>query len=133
MHIYKNPKTMQKKPLSTKEALSSVGSFFTETFQRLKNLDFPEDKIWFDPGIGFGKDIGANLLLMKQVKEYSKHYNILMGTSRKSWIGKFFGIEKPKDRDQISKITELMLSFLGAKMIRTHEVKELAKLRELVQ
>jgi len=130
MHIYKNPETMQNQPLSSKESLLSVEYFFQKSSERLTNLGFKAESIWLDPGIGFGKSIEANLLLMKQVREYSKKYNILMGISRKSWIEKIFKIKNPLEREPVSKITELMLTFLGAQMIRTHDVGALAKLRD---
>ncbi len=128
MHAYKTPRTMQVQPQNVKKALSSVSSFFKKAYENLKSAGFSHKNIWLDPGIGFGKTDAANLNLLSAVKNFSNSYQMVVGTSRKSWLGRFLGINEPIKRDQSSKMIELGLVFLGCRLIRTHEVKTLKKL-----
>ena len=118
--------------MGTKEAVEAVDRFFKTTHERLIALGFKPENIILDPGVGYNKDLSAQLEVMRRVKDYSKDYNILMGVSRKSWIGKLFGIENPMDREDLSKMSELFLTFLGAKIIRTHNAAELARIRKVL-
>jgi len=132
MHIHKSPQTMQLEPMNAKKAIESVSSFFDSSKLKLVNAGFNEKNIWLDPGIGFGKTDEANIQLMQMTAHYAKKHNIAIGVSRKSWIGRTLGLDNPVDRDGPSKMMELGLWMLGAKIIRTHEVKTLAKLRDLL-
>jgi|GEM_PF-900987 len=123
MHMHKIPENMQTAPLGVALALSQVSSFFSDAQSRLLSSGFTDDKIFLDPGIGFGKSDAANFALMSHVGEWSKSYNILMGISRKSFIGRMSGIDVPKDRDTISKAFEVSLIAQGSRAIRTHDVK----------
>ena len=124
-HISNTPKDMQSTPLKKKEALSNVQAFFSNYHAALTRQGLSPQNIFFDPGIGFGKTDSANLHLMQQTTQFAQQYNIAIGISRKSWIGRLLHIENPKKRDTASKLMELGLFFLGAKMVRTHEVKRL--------
>lgn len=129
MHIHKEPESMQQKPLDEKRALQEVSYFFSNLHKKLIQCGFSKEQIWFDPGIGFGKTDQANLSLLNEVKNFSKDYNMLLGISRKSFLGRLLNINEPLDRDKPSKILELALSFLGAKIIRTHDVRNLVRLK----
>ena len=129
-HISKTPQNMQSSPLKRKEALSKVNDFFSDYYQTLITHGLSSKHIFFDPGIGFGKTDSANLHLMKHTINFSKRYNIAIGVSRKSWIGRLLHIEHPMQRDSASKLMELGLAFLGASIIRTHEVNRLFNLRK---
>lgn len=129
MHIYKNPENMQKNPLGEEEALKEVHSFFKNYQKKLLACGFKKEAIWFDPGIGFGKTDRANFSLMNEIKNFSKDYNIAIGISRKSFMGRTLGIKNPMERDKPSKLLEVALSFLGAKIIRTHNVRDLSTFR----
>ena len=81
-------------------------------------------KVFLDPGIGFGKDDSANLHLLQRSMK-SSTFPLLVGLSRKSFIGRLLDIEKPLDRDPPSKMLEISLLMSGVKIIRTHEVEQL--------
>ena len=132
MHMHKCPQTMQIIPLEGLAAIEKVDTFFSDANRELQKNGFSQDRLWFDPGIGFGKSDQVNLCLMARTPEYSKHYKMVLGVSRKSWIGRCLGISDPESRDHPSKIAELSLALSGAKIIRTHEVKNLAQLRDVV-
>lgn len=125
MHIYKSPANMQDLPLDEEDALSETYKFFKSYHKRLMAAGFEKESVYFDPGIGFGKTDRANLSLINEVKNFSKDYNIAIGVSRKSMLGRTLGIQVPAERDAPSKTLEIALSFLGAKIIRTHNVEAL--------
>src|SRR5690606_32985351 len=60
MHMHGEPATMQQNPLRPDEAVASVDRFFDDTHARLRRAGFEAERIWLDPGIGFGKTDGAN-------------------------------------------------------------------------
>ena len=130
MHMHQNPKTMQLQPLSSSAGLSKVEKFFSDSFQKLLEVGLSENRIWLDPGIGFGKDDSLNLQLMNSIPFFSKLYNITIGVSRKSWLQRTMGLHNFEERDIASKTMELGLVMLGAKRIRTHDVKGLATLKK---
>ncbi|MBC62047.1 MAG: dihydropteroate synthase [Zetaproteobacteria bacterium] len=125
MHMHGVPQTMQACPLVKNQVLEDVNHFFSLAHQKLLSCGFTKDRIWMDPGIGFGKTDSSNLLLLRSLKDFSEKYNMAVGLSRKSFLGRIFNIEKAQDRDLSSKAFEINAFFLGARMIRTHDVKNL--------
>ena len=82
------------------------------------------EKIWLDPGIGFGKNVPDNFELMRRCGELlGGKYPVLMALSRKSCIGEVTG--RPVEERLSGTLTADLLSVLrGASMIRVHDVKE---------
>lgn len=130
MHMHQTPSTMQIKPLDGQEAVDKVEVFYTSALDRLKRCGFSEDRIWLDPGIGFGKTDCANIALIKFSMERAKKWPIVVGVSRKSFIGRLLGIDNPKERDHPSKMLELALMLAPVKAIRTHDVAKLRLIRD---
>jgi dihydropteroate synthase len=133
MHMHKDPGTMQVDPLGRKEAVTVVESFFEKTHTRLLSLGFPENKIWLDPGIGFGKNDKGNLALLQSVPRWTQTFSLAMGVSRKSFIGRLLDIPDPAERDNPTKMLELGLLLSGVKVIRTHTVRPIVRLRSLLK
>lgn len=127
MHMHKNPKTMQTQPLAGDAAVKAVEDFFATAKTCFHTAGFSDEAIYMDPGIGFGKDLLGNLVLLGASHKLSRQYNLCVGLSRKSFIGKLTGFSDPKDRDAASKLLEMMQFSLGVKMIRTHDVLNLRK------
>ena len=132
MHMHRDPQTMQTNPLGPKEASAAVSAYFDSTRGRLKSLGFPLDKIWLDPGIGFGKTDAANLYLMREAIDGAQSIPLVLGVSRKSFLGRILDIDQPEDRDAPSKMLELSFLYAGVKAIRTHNVKHLKRLKDLI-
>jgi dihydropteroate synthase len=132
MHKAGDPKTMQQNPLEGDDAISKVDDFFQRTEKKLLNAGFRKDMIWLDPGIGFGKTDEANARLLKHCSVWAKKYQLTLGVSRKSFIGRTLGIIDPTKRDSPSKMLEFGLSCMGVQMIRTHEVAMLKNLLRLL-
>ncbi|RZA14535.1 MAG: dihydropteroate synthase [Proteobacteria bacterium] len=133
MHMHLEPETMQQRPLDVREASAAVSFYYDKTRERLQNLGFPREKIWLDPGIGFGKTDAANLYLIREAIEDAGRTPLVMGISRKSFIGRILDIERAEDRDGPSKMLELSFLYAGVKAIRTHNVKHLKRLRDLTR
>jgi dihydropteroate synthase len=130
MHMHGIPETMQKSPLRNgAKAIKTVEEFFATQQQTLRRAGFDDAAIFMDPGIGFGKSDQANLHLMAHTHSFAQRYNLVLGVSRKSWLGRLLGIADPELRDPPAKIAEFTLGLSGAKIIRTHEVRTLALLR----
>ncbi|WP_320034014.1 dihydropteroate synthase [Halarcobacter sp.] len=121
MHMQSNPQDMQLNP-TYEDVVKEVDSFFKQRVEKAKS--FGIDDIVLDVGIGFGKNLEHNLLLLKNL-EYFKHfgYELLIGASRKSMI----------DMVVSSTIEERLPGTLaihsesitnGASIIRCHDVKE---------
>lgn len=133
MHMHGEPGTMQKNPLNGPEAVTAVEHFFSGAKTRFEEAGFAPERLWLDPGIGFGKGDEGNYHLIKQAKFWAERYNLAMGVSRKSFIGRVLGIERPKDRDDASKMLEIGLIAAGVQMIRTHDVLRLRRLVTLME
>ncbi len=125
MHMQGNPLTMQKQPLNADDALQAVDGFFAERQKALEAAGFAKDRIYLDPGIGFGKTDEANFRLMRDLVRWTREYRIAIGISRKGFLRRALKLDDPKATDPATKKLELGLALLGAKMIRTHDVKGL--------
>jgi dihydropteroate synthase len=133
MHMHGNPQTMQAAPLKAANVCQVVSDFFRLSRQKALNAGFDASRIWVDPGIGFGKTDAANVALLGAIAGWSTEYQVAVGVSRKSLMGRVLGIPAPEDRDPPSKMLELGVALLGAKLIRTHDVASLRRLTHLMQ
>ena len=124
---------MQRHPLKAGEAVAVVGSFYREKTAYLQSCGFNKEHIWLDPGIGFGKSDAANIQLLAHVHEKAAEYQLVVGISRKSFLGRILEIDDPVDRDAPSKMLELGLMIAGVRAIRTHDVRRLSQLRRLMK
>ena len=122
-HIQGTPETMQRNP-TYQNVSEDIRDFLKAQAELLIEKGFPRDKICIDPGIGFGKTLDDNLTLIKNLSVFEEiNCAILMGMSRKSYIGKTPGLEN-SDR-LIPSITCGVISYLaGASVLRVHDVKE---------
>lgn len=104
--------------------VAEVRSELLAQAQKLESLGVEKSKICLDPGIGFGKSAQDNIDLMKSVEEFLEDgYPVLIGSSRKSYIGKMKGLES--SNRLIPTVTAGIISALGgASVIRIHDVKE---------
>lgn len=132
MHMHREPECMQAEPLQPQLAISLVRDFFAAAHNRLAGAGFANEKIWLDPGIGFGKSDAANLSLLQLSMSLASEHNLVVGISRKSFIGRLLDIESPVQRDAPSKMLELGLILAGVRVIRTHDVKRLDLIRQLL-
>lgn len=123
-HIRGNFGTMQQDFKPYTNVVQEVREELLSQVKKLLDLGVEREKICIDPGIGFGKTAQDNIDLMKSTEDFLKDgYPVLIGTSRKSYIGKMPGLEN-SDR-LIPTVTAGIVAVLGgASCIRVHDVKE---------
>ncbi len=120
MHIIGTPKTMQNN-INYREVVSDIYDFLK--LQTDHALEKGIEKIIIDPGIGFGKRVDDNFKIIKRLKDFkSLGYPILIGVSRKSFIGKTLNLDV-EERDLPTAVIEALSIFNSARIIRTHNVK----------
>lgn len=129
MHIKGTPKTMQQNPYY-ENVVKEVYQFLAD--QSKKAFEHGIKKIIIDPGIGFGKRLEDNFELIKKLKEFNSiGYPIMIGLSRKSFIGKTLDLEVDQ-RDIPTVILEAVSVINSARIIRTHNVKYCSQMIKLV-
>ncbi len=125
-HIKGEPATMQISP-SYDHLISEIIDYFNERIEALLNRNYRSIPI-LDPGIGFGKRYSDNLEIIHRIKEFkSLGYPIMIGHSRKSFIGYFLSEENPLPPESRLEGTlgiTAICTFLGVDFIRVHDVKE---------
>ncbi len=126
MHMKGTPKDMQIDP-HYDSLISEITSFLRTRIQAAIDAGISQDQIVIDPGIGFGKTIAHNLEIIRRLREFrSLGKPILIGTSRKSFIGKVLGLST-NDRLEGTAASIAVAIANGADIVRIHDVKELAR------
>ena len=125
MHMQGTPATMQAEP-KYDDVVGEVLQFLLDRARRAEQLGIPKERIFIDPGIGFGKTAEHNLLLLKNIRKFVETvYRVLVGTSRKSFIGKLTGKEKPDERIFGTAATVALCAITGVSIVRVHDVAEM--------
>jgi dihydropteroate synthase len=121
MHMLGDPRTMQENPVYD-DVVGDVKAFLAERIELAISEGIAEERIWVDPGIGFGKTVEHNLELLRRLGELRDLGRpILVGTSRKSFIGKLTGA--PADERLGGTIASSILAYAnGAEILRVHDV-----------
>ena len=117
------PQTMQIKP-SYKNVLLDIYDFFEREIEKFKNLNIKK-KLILDPGIGFGKNLKHNLMILNKISLFhSLGFPILIGTSRKRFINQISGKYDTKERIG-GTLSSIIFSFSqGIKIFRVHNIEE---------
>ncbi len=126
MHIRGTPETMQKE-IHYDSLFSEILQYLKDSIQRAESAGVDPQQIIIDPGIGFGKTLEDNLLIIKNLSEFRVLGKpILLGTSRKSFIGKILNAEVDERLEgTLSSIAICVLN--GAHIIRCHDVLQAKK------
>ncbi len=114
--------------LRSSHLIEDTRSFFKSCQDKLIGFGLDPSNIYMDYGIGFCKTDPENLALLFYTHRLSNEFNLLVGMSRKSFIGRLLGIKEPTSRDPFTKGVEFGLLGLS-KIIRTHNVASLYKLK----
>ena len=139
MHMLGTPKTMQQAP-SYEDLFGEIGVFLKAAVDRAVDAGVPRSQVVVDPGIGFGKTVSHNLLLLRHVGAFSElDAPILVGPSRKAFIRKLL---KPADVGDISpdlpqvatgtQAAAAAAALAGAHIVRVHDVAETAATLRIV-
>jgi dihydropteroate synthase len=124
MHMQGTPQTMQIAPQYT-NVVSEVSDFFRQQYARAIVYNIDTMAIAFDPGIGFGKTLEHNLELLAQLERLRAcDRPIVIGVSRKSFLGKLINSAQITDRLAPAAALTSLLRTRGADVLRVHDVKE---------
>lgn len=121
-HLRGVPATMQQQVVF-QDVLAEVSTELMEAATGARAAGVPAERIAVDPGIGFGKELGHNLTLLARVGELRERtgYPVLVGPSRKSFLGKLTG-DPVAGRDLASHVACAVAVFAGADAVRVHDV-----------
>jgi dihydropteroate synthase len=124
MHMQGTPRTMQIQPRYT-DVVAEISEFFRQQYACAIGLNIDPMAIAFDPGIGFGKTVEHNLELLAQMERLRAHDRALVvGVSRKSFLGKLIGSPEISNRLAPGVALTSLLRARGADVFRVHDVKE---------
>jgi len=133
MHMQGTPQTMQIEP-KYDDVVGEVRLFLLDRAERARHFGISKDRIFIDPGIGFGKTLEHNLELLRNIDKFvDTSYRVLMGASRKSFIGQLTGKEKPADRIFGTAATVALCAAAGVSIVRIHDVAEMADVVKIAQ
>ena len=126
MHMLGRPRTMQEDP-RYEDVVSEVKSFLEARLAFAVGEGVPEERVLLDPGIGFGKTVEHNLELLRRLDEIvTIGRPVVIGTSRKSFLGKLTGGRSEHERLPGTIATCVIAWERGATVFRVHDVAEVA-------
>ncbi|MFA6916190.1 MAG: dihydropteroate synthase [Parachlamydiales bacterium] len=124
MHMQGEPRTMQKDPSYSQGVIKEISTWLMERVGELLEQGAHKDKIYLDPGIGFGKTVAHNLEIVHNFAELKKlGFPLLLGLSRKSFMGKI----NNKSYEELlpeSLAMHTIACMNGIDILRVHDVKE---------
>lgn len=131
MHMKGTPRTMQKRPVY-KDLISEIIDYLEESIRLAQKSGVSLENIIIDPGIGFGKTVEHNLIILKNLYQFKiLGRPIMVGTSRKSFIGKILNLEVGERI--FGTIASCVLAVInGANILRVHDVKEVKQAIKLI-
>jgi dihydropteroate synthase len=130
MHMQGTPMTMQRSP-QYNDVVDDIAAFFEERIAALTDAGVREERIWLDPGFGFGKTVDHNLEIMRRLRAFTRFGRpLLVGTSNKATIGRVLGTEAD-DRTEGTAATVAVCIMNGATCVRVHDVKTMARVTRM--
>lgn len=124
MHRQGTPKTMQDNPYY-ENVVGEVLDGLQECAARAMKAGVKQDKIIIDPGIGFGKRRQDNLDLLAHLSQFAETgYDVLLGTSRKRFMGSLCAVDEPTELVTATAVTTALGVMAGARLFRVHDVRE---------
>lgn len=123
MHMLGEPKTMQKDP-HYDDVIREVRDFLAERVAHAQDAGIAPDRIILDPGIGFGKTVKHNLTLLENLDAIVElGYPVLVGLSRKRFLGTITGVERASERVAATLAANVLACERGATFFRVHDVR----------
>jgi len=122
MHLRGTPRTMQDAPVFD-DVATEVAAELLEAVARARAVGIGAQQLAIDPGIGFGKTSTHNLELLAALPALVAHgLPVVVGTSRKSFLGRLTGVEAPGERLAGSLASAVLAARDGARVLRVHDV-----------
>jgi dihydropteroate synthase len=120
MHMKGEPRTMQQSPTYS-DVVREVKEFLVHRAEQATEAGVKD--VWIDPGIGFGKTLEHNLQLISATGEFAATgFPVLIGVSRKSFIGRLLGDAPVEARLEGSLAAQVVAQCKGARIVRAHDV-----------
>jgi dihydropteroate synthase len=131
MHIKGTPRDMHKSP-RYEALIPEIMDFLRQSIRIAEEAGIDGSMIIIDPGIGFGKTFEHNLEILRHIAEFEALQKpILVGVSRKAFIGKILGGAAPDHRLEGTAAAVAIAIMNGANIIRVHDVKEMVKVAKV--
>ncbi len=130
MHMQGDPKTMQTSPYY-EDVVGDISQFFQERLDVAVAVGVKKERVILDPGLGFGKTVEHNLQILNRLHEFrSLGMPILIGASRKGFIGKVSGMDGGRLEGSLAAASAAVMN--GANIVRAHDVKETVRAVRLI-
>ncbi len=124
MHMQGTPKTMQDDP-RYEAVVEEVMQFLQERISAAENSGVRRENIIIDPGIGFGKRKQDNIALLANLQRFAASgYPVLLGTSRKRFMGSICSVDEPAELVTATAVTTALGVMAGVQLFRVHDVRE---------
>lgn len=131
MHMRGTPLTMQEF-CQYHDLIGELNQYFADTLATFVAAGVPREAVALDPGLGFSKTPAQNLELIARLGEFAGHGRpLLLGPSRKSFIGKTLNIVEPRERLWGTAAAVAVGIVRGARIVRVHDVAEMRQVRDL--
>ncbi len=131
MHLPGRPRDLPLRPVYA-DVVAEVIAFFERQIAYAEEQGVRRDQLWLDPGLGFGKTAQHNLELLRRLPELQVFgLPLVVGASRKKFLGKILGTDDPGDRKDGTAATVALSIAYGAAMVRVHDVREMARVAKV--
>ena len=131
MHLPGRPRDLPVQPVY-EDVVAEVKRFFVRQIAYAESRGVRREQIWLDPGLGFGKTAQHNLELLRRLPELrTLGFPLLVGASRKKFLGKILGTDDPNDRKEGTAAAVALSIAGGADMVRVHDVREMARVAKV--
>jgi len=132
MHMRGEPRTMQANP-TYDDVVAEVRHFLASRIDEVVAAGVSRDRLCADPGLGFGKTTVHNLVLLRDVASFRElRVPVLVGASRKRFIGELTGADEPTDRVEGTAGAVAWCAGQGVDVVRVHDVREMVRVVKVV-
>jgi dihydropteroate synthase len=132
MHMKGEPRTMQANPTYV-DVVAEVRDFLASRLGSAVAAGVARDRLCVDPGIGFGKNLDHNLALLHDIGTFSAlRVPVLVGASRKRFIGQLTGVDDPAERVEGTAGAVAWCAAQGVDIVRVHDVRQMARVVRVV-
>ncbi len=131
MHMQGTPESMQESP-HYDDVVAEVAAFFDERAETLTAMGVNvTDRMFVDPGIGFGKTTSHNLMLLRAAATFGRQWPVIVGPSRKRFLGEILTEPDPANRLMGTAAAVAHAALTGADMVRVHDVRAMRQVVEV--
>lgn len=131
MHLLGSPRDIPAEPVYG-DIIADIAAFFARQIAVARAAGISDRQIWLDPGLGFGKTAAHNLEILRRLGELTTlGFPVIVGASRKKFIGKVLETDDVNDRREGTAATIALSIAAGASAVRVHDVREMARVAKM--